>query len=266
MMSGDVAVDAAVIQTSALGKVFIGASGLTEALRNVTLTVKRGAFTCLLGPSGCGKSTLLRIMAGLDHSSSGTCEVQLPQDARPSVVFQGGGLFPWRTVTENVTFALQMKGVGKAERRTIAAEWLAIVGLAPFARAYPHQLSGGMRQRVAIARAFATGEELLLMDEPLGALDAQTRALMQEQLLDLWQGHRKTVVFVTHSLEEALLLGDDVVMMSTRPGRISQVIPVPFPRPRDARIVASPEFASLKSSLWEMLRDEVAASMLDMGA
>ncbi|BAS11977.1 uncharacterized ABC transporter ATP-binding protein MJ0412 [Arthrobacter sp. Hiyo8] len=162
----------------------------------------------------------------------------------------------------NVTFPLEIDGISKKERNETAHYWIEQVGLRGFADSYPHQMSGGMRQRVAIARAFASGSDLLLMDEPLGALDAQTRALMQEQLLDLWQQHRKTVVFVTHSLDEGLLLGDRIIMMSSRPGRVRDDLEVPFDRPRDARLVGSSAFAELKATLWDSLRDEVAAGLL----
>ncbi|WP_172465738.1 ATP-binding cassette domain-containing protein [Arthrobacter sp. Hiyo1] len=251
------------IAVKEVSKSFIGPAGITHALENVSLSVSAGSFVCLLGPSGCGKSTLLRIIGGLEQADEGLCEIdRATHPTRPAMVFQGGGLFPWRTVLRNVTFPLEIDGISKKERNETAHYWIEQVGLRGFADSYPHQMSGGMRQRVAIARAFASGSDLLLMDEPLGALDAQTRALMQEQLLDLWQQHRKTVVFVTHSLDEGLLLGDRIIMMSSRPGRVRDDLEVPFDRPRDARLVGSSAFAELKATLWDSLRDEVAAGLL----
>jgi len=252
------------IRISHLSKSFLSGRGLTHALSDVSLTIDRGNFVCLLGPSGCGKSTLLRIIGDLESADSGSCVVAGSHDhlVDAAMVFQGGGLFPWLTVLRNATFPLELEKEPKKSREDVARYWLDQVGLAGFEDAYPHQLSGGMRQRVAIARAFASGHDLLLMDEPLGALDAQTRSLMQEQLLDLWQHHRKTVVFVTHSIDEALLLGDRVVMMSARPGRIREDLTVPFERPRDAAVIASSAFADLRTELWNSLKDEVAESLL----
>lgn len=245
-----------------LSKVF-GGSGQVHALSDINLNLKKGSFTCIVGPSGCGKSTLLRILGELETATSGTVQVNFEQTRVPrsAFVFQDHGVFPWFNVLENVAFGQKMASVSKKERESEARNWIAEVGLTGFEDAYPHQLSGGMRQRIAIARAFATGSPSLLMDEPLGALDAQTRILMQEQLVRLWEVERKTVVLVTHSIEEALLLGDQIVVMSARPGRVKEIIDVPFGRPRNVAMEATPEFARMKQDIWESLRDEVQASM-----
>jgi NitT/TauT family transport system ATP-binding protein len=235
-----------------ISKVFFSAAGTTVALNHVSLDVDPGEFVCILGPSGCGKSTLLRVLGGLETATAG--DVVLASEDRPAFVFQEHGVFPWYTVLENVAFGLRMNGVGRRSRIATAREWIHLVGLGDFEDAYPHNLSGGMRQRTAIARAFATGSDLLLMDEPLGALDAQTRQLMQELLIDLWEKERKTVVLVTHSID------DRVVMMSARPGRIRREIEVPFPRPRSMELEASAEFAEMRYGIWNDLRDEVMAS------
>ncbi|GGM45808.1 nitrate ABC transporter ATP-binding protein [Longimycelium tulufanense] len=240
-----------------VSKLFFGGDGPLWALRDMSLHVAGGSFTCIVGPSGCGKSTLLRILAGLEEASSG--EVVRPEDdgAHPATafVFQDSGVLPWLTVLDNVLFGLPPGN--RRERVAVAREWLARTGLSGFESAYPHQLSGGMRQRVAISRAFATGSPCLLMDEPLGALDAQTRMLMQEELLALCEAERKTVVFVTHSLEEALLLGDRVILVSARPGRVRTEVEVPFDRPRSPDVQHHAEFVDLRFHLWDVLRDEV---------
>jgi NitT/TauT family transport system ATP-binding protein len=246
-----------------VSKVFSGKNGQVQALRDVSFDFVDGSFTVIVGPSGCGKSTLLRILGGLETATYGDVVINLPESKVPqsAFVFQEHGVFPWFDVLANVAFGQQMAGVGRKEREDTARRWIREVGLADFTHSYPHQLSGGMRQRIAIARAFATGSPALLMDEPLGALDAQTRMLMQEQLVRLWEADRKTVVLVTHSIEEALLLGDQIIVMSARPGRIKEVIDVPFGRPREASIEGTAEFARMRQSIWESLRDEVQASM-----
>ncbi|GAB3716931.1 ABC transporter ATP-binding protein [Nocardiopsis oceani] len=241
-----------------VSKVFFAANGATVAMERVSFDIERGSFVCVLGPSGCGKSTLLRILGSLEESTTG--QTNAASTDRPAFVFQEHGVFPWFNVLDNVAFGLRMNGVGKRERNATAREWIDAVGLQAFTTAYPNSLSGGMRQRIAIARAFATGSEVLLMDEPLGALDAQTRLFMQEELLRLWEQEKKTVVLVTHSIEEALVLGDWVFVMSARPGRIKRVVDVPFARPRPSGIEGTQEFASLRQSIWEDLRDEVQLS------
>ncbi|KGH45651.1 mannosyltransferase [Modestobacter caceresii] len=249
--------------TRGVSKAFVGRHGNVHALSDINLEFRTGSFTCIVGPSGCGKSTLLRILGGLETPTSGEVTDHLEAGAVPksAFVFQEHGVFPWLNVLQNVAFGEHMANVGKREREEHARHWIAEVGLTGFEQAYPHQLSGGMRQRIAIARAFATGSPSLLMDEPLGALDAQTRMLMQELLVRLWEAERKTVVLVTHAIEEALLLGDQIVMMSARPGRVKEVIDVPFSRPRDVAIEGTSEFAQARQSIWESLRDEVQLSV-----
>jgi len=246
-----------------VSKMFAGRTGEVLALDDVSLELHEGSFTCIVGPSGCGKSTLLRILGGLETVTIGTvtCHLAATQVPVSAFVFQEHGVFPWFTVVDNVAFGVRMAGVGKTERLAIAHDWIGRIGLEGFEGAFPHQLSGGMRQRIAIARAFATGSPCLLMDEPLGALDAQTRLLMQEQLMRVWEADKKTVVLVTHSIEEAILLGDVVVIMSARPGRVKEIIEVPFARPRSADLEGSVEFAQLRQHIWNVLRDEVLASM-----
>jgi NitT/TauT family transport system ATP-binding protein len=236
-----------------------GPGGEVQALRGVDLTVAEGEFVCLVGPSGCGKTTLLRAVAGLQPISTGhiTLRQADPNQPATAMVFQGAAVFPWLTVLENVAYGLRMRGVGYAERDEIAREWIARVGLARFAESYPHQLSGGMQQRVGLARAFAYGPEVLLMDEPFGALDAQTRLLAQDTLLELWQRSGSTVLFVTHSIDEALTLADRVVIMSARPGRILGEERVALPRPRDALSLRSaPEFGAQFGRVWSLLKAE----------
>lgn len=245
-----------------LNKIFV-AEKPVHALVDINLTIPEGSFTCIVGPSGCGKSTLLRILGGLVEETSGTVKRSLTSESVPSsaFVFQEHGIFPWMNVIDNVAFGQQMAGIDKKTRRASATEWIKRIGLSGFEDSYPHQLSGGMRQRIAIARAFATGSPALLMDEPLGALDSQTRTLMQEELVALWEAERKTVVLVTHSIEEALLLGDRIVMMSARPATVKEVIDVPFARPRGIDTEKDPRFGQMKTQIWESIRDEVQESM-----
>lgn len=208
-----------------------------SALVDINLEIEDGEFICLLGPSGCGKSTLLKIVAGLIPATSGRLTIDGNVVSGPgperAVVFQDYALFPWMTVRDNVEFGLQARGRPAKERREIAERLLKTVGLADFANRFPHHLSGGMKQRVSIARALAVDPSLLLMDEPFGALDAQTRETLQDELLRIWREYKKTVIFVTHSIEEALYLSDRIVVMTARPGRIKQIITVDEPRPRD---------------------------------
>ena len=243
--------------------VFSGRTGPVEALSGLTLDIADGELACIVGPSGCGKTTLLRVLAGLEHTTSGTAAVRAADPSRPTVgvVFQGAGIFPWMTVEENVAYGLRLRGVAASRRRADARRWIGEIGLERFARAYPSQLSGGMQQRVGLARAFAYDPEVLLMDEPFGALDAQTRLILQQTLLRQWEGNARTVVFVTHSIEEAITLGDRVYVMSARPGRIIGQFPVPFERPRDAAALrAQPRFSELYGRIWDVLRDEVDRS------
>jgi NitT/TauT family transport system ATP-binding protein len=235
------------------------------ALDRISLEVAAGEFLCIVGPSGSGKSTLLRVLAGLLPQTGGTVQITPDRPGTPltAMVFQEHALLPWRTVLDNVTFGLENRGVERAAREARAREMLALVGLTRFVRHYPHQLSGGMKQRVGIARALATDPEVLLMDEPLASLDAQTRAIMQEELLRIWGTLGKTVVYVTHSLEEALLLGDRVVLLTARPGRVSQVFAVDLGRPRGLEVRASPGYGALLDKIWAQLREEVVRAMAE---
>ncbi len=251
------------ISAKAVTRTFGVGSEALHALGPVDLDIAEGEFICLVGPSGCGKSTFVRLVAGLLPPTEGQLRVRIRgASAAPiATVFQDFGIFPWKTVEANVRFALTANGVPKREGRERARQWLARLGLADFGDAYPDTLSGGMRQRVAIARALATEPEILLMDEPFASLDAQMRQMLQEDLLRLSQTTRPTVVFVTHSLEEALILGDRVVVMSGRPGRILDETVVPFPRPRSTLVRESAEFGALRGRLWGHLKNEVEAQM-----
>ncbi|WP_328319535.1 ABC transporter ATP-binding protein [Streptomyces sp. NBC_00388] len=228
-----------------------------EALGPVDLEIAPGEFTCIVGPSGCGKSTLLRIAAGLLRPSAGELSIRTASARPAAMIFQEYGIHDWKNVLANVRFGLDIQRVPRKEANRRAADWLARIGLADFADAYPAALSGGMRQRVAIARALAVEPEILLMDEPFAALDAQLRTILQDELLELTQTTRTTALFITHSLEEAIVLGDRVLVMSARPGRIIAERRPPFPRPRTGDMRSAPEFTRLKSELWELLRGEV---------
>jgi NitT/TauT family transport system ATP-binding protein len=224
----------------------------------LSLDVPDLEFLAIIGPSGCGKSTFLRILNGLDSPDSGVIEI----DGRPvtgpgagrAMVFQSFDLFPWRTALENVAFGLEMQGVPRRERLETARQYVNMVGLAHFAQSYPHQLSGGMQQRVGIARALAVRPEILLMDEPFGALDLQTRDLLQDELLRIWQTDRRTVLFVTHSIEEAIYLADRIIVLSPRPARIVRDIRVPFSRPRIEELKTDPSFLEIRREIWALLK------------
>lgn len=245
-------------------KVFPTAAGPVVALTGFDLEVQEGEFVCIVGPSGCGKSTFLRILADLDFATAGEARIVPGDDpAKPSnnVVFQEYAIFPWKTVRDNVGFGLQMRGVDKKERDGVVDEWLGKVGLRKFADYYPEQISGGMKQRVSIARALANDPDVLLMDEPLGALDAQTRSVMQEELLRIWEETRKTVVYITHSIDEAVLLGDRVIIMTSHPGTNKVAFDVDLPRPRGIATTKTAAFAELSGKIWEALEDEVRRAM-----
>lgn len=248
-----------------IDKVFSSQRGEITALQGFDLKVREGEFICIVGPSGCGKSTFLRILAGLETASGGelyvrpSAEKGFPVNA---MVFQEHALFPWKTVLENVVFGLKMRSVPAGERRDIGMHHLEKVGLQDFAGHYPHELSGGMKQRVGILRAFANNPEILLMDEPLGALDAQTRTILQEELVRIWEDLKKTVIFITHSIDEALILGDRIVLMTARPGKNKEEFVVPFGRPRSMKLKSLPEFASLSYRIWELLKEEVITSII----
>ncbi|RXZ79886.1 ABC transporter ATP-binding protein [Paenibacillaceae bacterium] len=233
-----------------------------SALRDINLEVRQGEFMVIVGPSGCGKSTLLDLLAGLTAPNSG----QILLDGKPitgpnldrGIVFQQYALFPWKTALGNVEFGLEAKGVGREERRRVAREYIELVGLSGFENRYPHELSGGMKQRVAIARSLAYDPEVLLMDEPFAALDAQTRETLQSELLRIWEATKKTIIFITHGIEEAVYLGQRVAVMTSRPGRIKQVIDIPFESRRNEEdLRANPEFVKLRHEVWELLKDEV---------
>ena len=235
-----------------------------RVLEGVSFSVKQNDFVCIVGPSGCGKTTLLRLIAGLIKPSQGSIRFTHPQEGRrpqTAMVFQHQGLFPWMTVLDNVAFGLEMQGMARASRQTQASEFVSRVGLGDFLHAYPHQLSGGMRQRVAILRAFLSNPQILLMDEPFGALDAQTRILMQQELLNTWRENPKTVIYITHDIEEAILLGDRVLVMSGRPGKISEDIAIDLPRPRTLELRANPRFEKLHRLIWDSIELEVRSGL-----
>jgi NitT/TauT family transport system ATP-binding protein len=238
-----------------VSKVYGVAGDSTHALDDISLQVAEGEFVCLLGASGCGKSTLLNLVAGLDRPSAGTIAVGGDDgDARTALMFQESALFPWLTARGNVELPLKIRKLPKAERRAKAVELLELVNLGGFADKLPHELSGGMRQRVALARALAQEADVLLMDEPFGALDAMTRDVLHEELERLWTETRLTVVFVTHNVREAIRLGDRVVLLTSRPGRIAEEYPIAIPRPRR---LDSPEVAELAAGITDRLKDEV---------
>jgi ABC-type nitrate/sulfonate/bicarbonate transport system ATPase subunit len=232
----------------------------TRALEPTDLSVGDADFVTILGPSGCGKSTLLRIVAGLETPTSGRVlldgkPVEGPGPER-GMVFQSYTLFPWLTVADNIAFGLREKGMPAAERRAVVDEWIAQVDLKGFENHYPKMLSGGMQQRTAIARALANEPKILLLDEPFGALDNQTRALMQELLLSVWEKHKKTVLFVTHDIEEAIFMANRVAVMTARPGRVKSIVAIDLPHPRHYTMKTSPEFSALKARLVEEIRAE----------
>jgi NitT/TauT family transport system ATP-binding protein len=241
-----------------------------DALAGLDLEIGRGEFFCIVGPSGCGKTTLLRILAGLERQSSGTIEVardavETGDHRKPlnAMVFQEQSIFPWMSVRDNVAFGLKAQGVGKSERYRIVDPYIRTVGLAGFEDALPHQLSGGMKQRVSIARAFANDPEILLMDEPFAALDEQTKLILQAELLRIWDETRKTVLYVTHSIDEAIVLADRILVMSARPGRIKEIVDISevFGRPRQVETVkSSSQYGELFGRVWTQLRDEVTAA------
>jgi NitT/TauT family transport system ATP-binding protein len=239
-----------------LRKVF----GQLIAIDGVSLDIAPGEFFMIVGPSGCGKTTLLRILAGLDSVTSGAIEIETPHPQRPvnSMIFQGDSIFPWMTVWDNAAYGLKMRRVPSATVKEVVGHYLARTGLTRFAKYYPHQLSGGMRQRVSIARAFANDPEILLMDEPFSALDAQNKLLLQEELLHIWEEHKKTVVFITHSVDEAVFLGDRIMVMTAQPGKVKTFVPVPLARPRNImELQKMPQYGELITHIWSSLREEV---------
>ena len=239
-----------------LRKVF----GQLIAIDGVSLDIAPGEFFMIVGPSGCGKTTLLRILAGLESVTSGAIEIETPSSHRPvnSMIFQGDSIFPWMTVWDNAAYGLKMRRAPSATVKEVVGHYLARTGLTRFAKYYPHQLSGGMRQRVSIARAFANDPEILLMDEPFSALDAQNKLLLQEELLHIWEEHKKTVVFITHSVDEAVFLGDRIMVMTAQPGKVKTFVPVPLTRPRNImELQKMPQYRELIAHIWSSLREEV---------
>ena len=241
-------------------KEYVGNKGKTVALNGVSLDIKENEFICVVGPSGCGKSTLLNIIAGLLEPTSGAVYLDGKKiegtGVERGVVFQGYALFPWRTVLKNVMFGLEMKRMPKDQAEEIARKYIKAVGLEGFEHAYPKELSGGMRQRVAIARAYAADPEVLLLDEPFGALDAQTRVQLQSELLNTWEHEKKTCFFITHDVDEAIILAQRVIIMSARPGRIKKIVDIDIPYPRTQATKTDPRFLELKTEIWNEVYQE----------
>ena len=244
-------------------KKFQGRNGEVVALNGVTMDIYENEFVCVVGPSGCGKSTLLNNIGGLDTPTSGKILVDGQEVDGPSpergIVFQQYALFPWLTVEQNVEFGLKLKGMSKEERKETAHKYLKMVELEQFAKSYPKELSGGMKQRVAIARAYAVNPKVLLMDEPFGALDAQTRTQLQTELIETWEKEQKTCFFITHDVEEAIILAQRVVIMCARPGRVKEIVEIDIPHPRDQETKMSPRFLELKNYIWSQVYQEYLA-------
>ncbi len=252
--------DDAKLRAAGVRKEFGSGKGTVLAVEDVTMAVQANEFITIVGTSGCGKSTFLNMVAGLVEPSGGLLTIDGHPVTGPGLdrgmVFQSYTLFPWQTVLRNVAFGLAKKRLSRAERLEVARRHVAMVGLSGFENAYPSQLSGGMQQRVAIARALAYNPSILLMDEPFGALDAQTRGLMQELLLRVWEEHKITVLFITHDVDEAIFLADRVYVMTARPGRIKAEVPVTLPRPRAYEVQTTPEFIALKRQVMALIREE----------
>jgi NitT/TauT family transport system ATP-binding protein len=255
-----------VIRAEGVSRVFAARKGNVAAVENLSLDVFTGEFICIVGASGCGKSTFLNMVAGFYQPTSGRILLDGDEikrvEPRCGMIFQNYALFPWLTVRDNVAFGLRMSGVRSGERRAVAQKWIDLVGLKGFELAYPGELSGGMRQRVALSRALANEPEVLLCDEPFAALDAMTRQLMQEELLRIVQESGKTVLFVTHSIDEALVLSDRLVVMSARPGRVKAVYENDLPRPRRLDVQLTDRFLELKRLVWDMVQEEVIGSLM----
>ncbi len=246
------------LEIKSVSKVFDVDGKAMEVLRDIDMSIDEGEFVCFIGPSGCGKTTLLRIIAGLEMPTAGVVlldgsPIKGPGPER-GMVFQEYSLFPWRTVLDNVAFGPEIRGMSKDERYRLARQYLKMVGLERFESRYPHELSGGMKQRVAIARALVNDPKALLMDEPFGALDAQTRNVMQSELLKIWEEEKKTVIFVTHSVDEAIYLGDRIVVFSSRPGRVKEILNIDLPRPRNR---TSLEVNRIRNKILQDLRTEI---------
>jgi NitT/TauT family transport system ATP-binding protein len=248
------------IRIANMVKQYPGKNGLFTAIDDISVDIAPGTFFVIVGPSGCGKTTLIRTLAGLETATSGSIDINCQDATRPanSMVFQGDSIFPWMTVWENAAYGLTLRGVDKNIIKDTVGHYLERTGLTAFAHSYPHQLSGGMRQRVSIARAFANDPEVLLMDEPFSALDEQNKTILQEELLRIWEETKKTVLFITHSVDEAVVLGDRIMVMTASPGKIKAMIDVPFERPRHVLELRSrPAYGELVYKIWGYLRDEV---------
>ncbi|MBI1205344.1 MAG: ATP-binding cassette domain-containing protein [Rhodopseudomonas sp.] len=258
-----------ILKVDGLNKVFSSGQRETLALSDISFETHRREFLCVVGPSGCGKSTLVRILAGLEEHTSGDVLLLGEPVSEPGrdrgMVFQGYTLFPWLTVKKNVMFGLEVNGSGAYEAEKQALQWLQLIGLEKFADAYPNQLSGGMKQRVAIVRALANQPRILLMDEPFGALDAQTRSRMQAHLLEIWRKIDITIVFITHDLDEAIFLADRILVLSAHPGQVQELIEVPVPHPRSSAQFISPEFLATKARLEELIHKGEAPDEEDSG-
>ncbi|MQA01800.1 MAG: ATP-binding cassette domain-containing protein [Streptosporangiales bacterium] len=254
------------LEARSVSKVFTKKDVALEALRDISFTVAPGEFVALLGASGCGKTTLLRTVDGLEAVTSGQLLVNGAEETEPGpdrgVVFQQDSLFPWRTVRRNVQMGLEFQGTPKRKAKEQAMKYIELVGLAGFEEHYPHELSGGMRQRVNLARAFCIQPQLLLMDEPFAALDAQTREIMQTELLRIWRETAGgTVLFVTHQIDEAIFLADRIIVLTARPGRIKEFVDVPFERPRELAVKRRPDFVAILDHIWTMIEEEVLVGM-----
>jgi NitT/TauT family transport system ATP-binding protein len=253
------------LEAQNIWKLFSRRGEAVEALHDVSIQVGAGEFVSIVGASGCGKTTLLRIVDGLEVPTRGDIRVNGQPVSGPGpdrgFVFQQDALFPWRTVLDNVVFGLEVQGRARRETRERANAFLQLVGLAGFEHLFPHELSGGMRQRANLARALTIDPDVLLMDEPFASLDAQTRELMQSELLRIWRSNKKTVLFVTHQIDEAVYLSDRVVVMTSRPGRVKSILEVDIPRPRDLSVKRTPRFLELVDEIWKMIEEEVKAAL-----
>ena len=248
------------IKIEGLGKEFYSKKGNITAFQDINLEIGDGEFWCFVGPSGCGKTTLLRVLAGLDTETSGKIEMIHEDQNKPlnSMVFQEHAIFPWMNVWDNVAYGLKNRRVPKKIIKQVVDEYIEKTGLQKFAKVFPHQLSGGMKQRVSIARAFANDPEILFMDEPFASLDEQNRLILQQELLQIWESNRKTVVFITHSIDEAIFLSDHIMLMTGHPGEVKNIFDVNIDRPRDmATIRKTPDFNNIFAEIWDQLREEV---------
>lgn len=248
------------IKIDQVSRIFHTAQGNIPAITDINLKIADGEFFSIVGPSGCGKTTLLRILAGLETTSFGTVTIQSGSSARPlsSMVFQEHSIFPWLSVIDNVAYGLKMRGIAKKDREETARHYIKMIGLEKFIKAYPSQLSGGMKQRVSVARAFANDSEILLMDEPFGALDEQNRIILQQELLEIWERTKKTTLFITHSIDEALCVSDRIMIMTAHPGMVKEIVDIDLPRPRDiSKIRTTLRYNELFQRIWSSLREEV---------